>query len=90
MTYNPKIVILYLEDIELNNPVIERLLQYENIKVEFIKINKKSDYYNLHGTRVDGLYISNELKEMISNDEILDILEPMLNVSIFNSRILWV
>jgi len=89
MKYNPKIIALYKEDNELNNVLISRLLQYENIEVKTIKINKKSDYYNLHGTRIDGLYISSKLYGVILEDDILDVLEPMLNVSIFNSRIIW-
>jgi len=90
MIYNAKLIILYKEYKELNSLIIERLLQYENIEVKTIKVNKKSDYYNLHGTRIDGLYISNKLYGIISEDDILDVLEPMLNVSIFNSRIRWV
>lgn len=89
MIYKPKIVILYKEEVELNNPMIERLFQYENISVKKIKIIKKSNYYSLHGTRVDGIYISDKLKSLISDDEILDVFEPMLNVSVFNSRIFW-
>jgi hypothetical protein len=89
MIYNPKIIILYKEDDELNNLIVNRLFQLENIITIKIKVTNKSDYYNLHGTRVEGLYISNKLKSFISDNEILDILEPMLNISIFNSIISW-
>lgn len=90
MIHNSKIIILYKEDDELNNIMLNRLFQLENIITTKIKVTNKSDYYNLHGNRVDGLYISNKLKGFISDDEILDILEPILNVSIFNSSIFWI
>jgi pyrimidine operon attenuation protein/uracil phosphoribosyltransferase len=89
MNYNPKIIVLYKENYELDKPFVNRLFEFENIKTTTIQINNKTDYYNLHGTRVDGIYISNKLKDLITNDEILDILEPMLNVSIFNPSIMW-
>jgi len=89
MIYDAKIIILYKEENELNYPIVLRLFQYENINIKTVKISSKSNYYNLHGTRVDGLYVSEKLKELISNDDILDVLEPMLNISIFNSKINW-
>lgn len=91
MSYKSKIIILYKNNEDLDKPIISKFddIYYENLIVNKIKIESKSDYKNLHGTRIDGLYISDNLKEFIGRDDMLDILEPMLGISIFNSRIRW-
>lgn len=89
MEYNPKIFILYKTEDELENGIIDRLNYVSNIEINKVKVNKISDVIKLHGTRVDGLYIGKQLSKLISQDILLDVLEPMLNVSIFNPRILW-
>ena len=91
MSYKSKIIILYKNDEDLDKSVVNRFddIYYENLIVSKIKIGSKLDYKQLHGTRVDGLYISDNLKEFIGRDDMLDVLEPMLGISIFNSRIRW-
>ena len=91
MSYKSKIIILYKNDEDLDKSVVNRFddIYYENLIVSKIKIGSKLDYKQLHGTRVDGLYISDSLKDFIDKDDVLDVLEPMLGISIFNSRIRW-
>ena len=89
MSYKSKIIILYKTKEDLDKSIISKFndIYYENLIVSKIKIESKSYYKKLHGTRVDGLYISDSLKDFIDKDDVLDVLEPMLGISIFNSRI---
>ena len=91
MSYKPKIIILYKSNEDLGKFIISKFddIYYENLIINKIKIVNESDYKKLHGTRVDGLYISDNLKDFIDKDDVLDVLEPMLNISIFNSRVRW-
>lgn len=89
LEYSPKIFILYKTENELKDAMVDRLNYISNIKIHKEKVNGISDIIKLHGIRVDSLYISEKLRELINQDILLDVLEPMLNVSIFNPKILW-